>query len=131
VPRKNGVPKASGVYVFARRFGNSLVPVYIGEAADLRARLRQHLKGSVQLMKALNDAPSGARVFLYCEIKPKKGQDPDKARKILQNALIEHVFANEYLLVNKQGTKVPVHTISFKGSRLSKALAPRRMFYRP
>jgi hypothetical protein len=80
-PEKNGVPKASGVYVFARRFGNSLVPVYIGEAADLRARLRQHLKGSVQLMKALNDAPSGARVFCIAKSSPKKGKTRTRLEK--------------------------------------------------
>ena len=130
VPEIENIPEVSGVYIFARQYGQSVVPIYIGEAANLRKRLREHLKGSVQLMNALRRAPNGKRVFLCSKVQPKKKHDPYKARKILQDALIEHALSEGHQLVNKKGTKVPVHTISFTGNRLSEKLAPRRMYYR-
>ena len=62
------IPDAPGVYVFARKHGEKYEPIYIGQADSLRARLAQHLKSNVALMKALRSAKTGAKVVLIAEI---------------------------------------------------------------
>jgi len=38
----------TGVYMFCRKYGRSIVPLYIGQAADIGSRIKQHLN-SVKL----------------------------------------------------------------------------------
>jgi hypothetical protein len=128
--KKTQIPDVSGAYIFARQHGNNVVPMYIGEAQNIRKRFDQHLKNSVLLMNALRRAGNGKRIFIWCVPQPKKKQNQKKARTILQDALIENALAEGHQLVNKHGTKVPVHTIDFKGNRVSEKLAPRQMCYR-
>ncbi len=90
---KNQIPDVSGAYIFARQHGDKVVPLYIGEAQNIRKRFDQHLKNSVLLMNSLRRAGNGKRIFIWCVPKPKKKQNKKKARTILQDALIENALA--------------------------------------
>ncbi len=81
-------------------------------------------------MKSIESAPSGERLFLYCEIKTKKGQRLKKVLEVLQKALIEHALSEGHTLLNIQLTREGTHTITFKGNRASEKLAPRIMYVR-
>jgi len=121
------VPERPGAYLFARRHGSIIAPLYVGETANLRSRLLQHLN-DVRIMKGLEAAPSGERLFLFCEPRFKKGQRQNKVLELLQKTLISHAMSEGWELLNIQLTRIKFHTISFKGNRVSERLAPRRMY---
>jgi len=123
------IPEAAGAYIFARRHGRNVVPLYVGETANLRKRLEQHLN-DVSVMKGIENAPSGKRLFLFCQVRTKRGQNIKKVLDILQRALIEHALSAGHQLLNIQLTKTKVNTITFKGNRTSEKLAPRNMMTR-
>lgn len=120
------LPDEPGVYVFGRRHGDTIVPIYIGETASLRKRVESHLK-SVPLMNAIANAATGARFLIYCTVKTASAEKAKKQVGIMERALILHAQGEGHQLVNKKGTKLPTDTISFSGNRTSEAIAPRTM----
>lgn len=120
------IPETPGVYVFGRQFGDSVSPLYIGQAQRLRQRIDQQLN-NVRLMKGLEAAASGARILLYGELLLKRGQRLPRVLNVVEAALIEYALTAEHQLLNKQGTKTPVHTLAFRGNRASRQVAPLRM----
>ncbi len=69
-----------GVYFFARWFGATSVPFYIGQSLDIRIRLKQHLN-TTKIYKALVgisggdvDLGVGPRYFHFGYFKAKQGQ---------------------------------------------------------
>lgn len=120
------IPKAPGVYIFCRAHGDLIAPLYIGRALNLQRRIEQQLN-SVRLMTGIRDAPSGTRLLIYCVPQLKRGQKASRVVKIMESALIAHALAENFELLQKQGTKKPNHTIRFKGNRISEAIVPRRM----
>jgi hypothetical protein len=71
---------------------------------------------------------NGARVLLLGYLQTHGSQDEAKVLDIAERALIEHGLAEGHPLVNVQGTRKPVHTLSFSGGKLSEQLAPQEMF---
>jgi hypothetical protein len=120
------IPTDSGVYVFGREHGDAAAPLYIGKALNLRRRIEQQLN-SVRLMTGIREAQSGGRFIIYCVPQLKRGQRAVRVISILEQALIAHALAEDFELLQKQGTKTPNHTIRFLGNRTSEDLAPRRM----
>jgi hypothetical protein len=125
-----GIPDSPGAYVFARLFGENVTPLYIGETTTLRSRLNQHLNMNLRLMKGIENAANGKRVFLFCEVHLRRGQKINQVLKVLQSALIEHALSEGHKLLNVQLARTPVHTINFRGNRHSEQLAPRQMYHR-
>lgn len=119
---------APGVYVFARRYGNSITPLYIGKASNLRTRIKQQLNNLKLMLQIQSWNKNGARVLLLGYLHTHGSQDEGKALDIVEKALIEHGLAEGHPLVNIQGTRKQVHTLSFTGGRLSEQVAPREMF---
>jgi hypothetical protein len=115
-----------GVYVFCRAYGDAVAPLYIGKALNLRRRIEQQLN-SVRLMTRIRDAQAGPRFLIYCVPQLRPGQRMLRVISILEDALIAHALAEDFELLQKQGTKTPNHTIQFAGNRVSERLAPRRM----
>jgi putative iron-dependent peroxidase len=101
------VPEEPGVYVFARSFRKKVVPLYVGETGNLRSRLTQHLKGNVRLMKGIQNAPNGRRIFLFGEVQLKRGQNVKKVCSVLQRALIKRALSEGHDLLNDRGAKIP------------------------
>lgn len=112
----DNLPNSSGVYIFVRFHGDSIEPLYIGKAKNLQQRIKQQLN-NVSLMKSIENSKAGQRGLFLGEFQAKSGQEADKSIKIIENALIEHCLSQGYDIYNKQGTKRPVHNISFSGNR--------------
>ena len=121
------IPDKPGIYVFARSHGESVSPMYIGQADNLKKRIEQQFN-NVNLMMSIKNAPKAKRILLYCEAKIHKRQNRKQVLAILENALIDHALSEGHVLVNKQGTKRPTHKIEFKGNRTSEKVAPRKMY---
>ncbi len=111
------IPRAHGVYVFGRLFGDNVEPIYIGRAQDLRVRIEQHLLGNVPLMRAIEHRPNGQRVVLAGEWTARPGQREVRVLPLIEAALIKFALAEGYELVNTQGTRTAVHTLSMSGNR--------------
>jgi hypothetical protein len=122
----DALPDGAGVYVFGRKHGGSIAPLYIGRTLNLRRRIEQQLN-SVKLMMRIRGSQSGARLLVYCEPRLKQRQKVLSVIRIIESALISHALAANYELLQKQGTKTPNHMISFTGNRTSEQIAPRRM----
>ena len=120
------VPETAGVYVFARKHGNKVVPLYIGETLNLRQRLEQHFN-DVPIMKGIENAPSGERLYLFAQVQKKRGQNIERVLGVLQRALIEHALSVGHNLLNIQLTKGKLHKIEFQGNRISEKLFTRTM----
>ena len=78
-------------------------------------------------MTGIREAQTGTRFVIYCTPQLKRGQKAIRVIAILEQALIAHALAEDYELLQKQGTETPNHTIRFQGNRTSEDLAPRRM----
>lgn len=122
------VPDTAGVYVFARLFGSRAIPLYIGETGNIRTRLKQHLKNNVRLMKGIQGAPNGKRIFLFGEVRLKRGQNVKKVRSVLQRTIIERALSEGHELLNDKGAKTPVHSVRSTGNRYSEQIAGRLIF---
>jgi hypothetical protein len=120
------LPAVPGVYVFGRKHGSSVVPIYIGETMTVRGRVKNHLN-SLALMKEIENAPNGERFFMYCTVKTRSADRAKAQVKILEKALILHAQTEGHVLFNKRGTKLPTDEITFSGNRVSEAIAPRVM----
>jgi len=116
-PEIDQVPGAAGVYYFARKFGGGFVPLYIGQAIDIRKRLWQHFEANVRLMRSIQEAKNGARFVVVGQWNSHPGQQKKKALDLIESALIKAALAEGYELFNHNGTRTPTHTISLYGNR--------------
>jgi hypothetical protein len=121
------VPEAPGIYVFARRYDSKHYPLYVGQAKDLRVRVDQHFRGNVPLMRGLQHAGNGARVVMICRFIAKRGQRLASALDVLERAYIESALSQGYELLNVQGTKYKLDTITSTGAKASHEPFPRRL----
>jgi len=118
-------PEKAGVYVFGRQHGETVQPLYIGRASNLRGRMKQQFD-SMKLMTRLKEAaPAGGRFLIYCIPTPGRGHKPERVIKVMEDALIAHALAAGHELLQKQGTLRPNHKIQFSGNRTSEAIAER------
>lgn len=121
------VPDEPGVYVFGRRHGDTVSPLYIGQAHSLSDRIKGHFKHSVPLMRGLEEAESGARILLLGRIRLKPGQNVDRVLNVVERALIEHTVAQDCVLLNVHGTKRVVNTIHSEGNQWTRQFMPLRL----
>ena len=115
------IPEDHGFYVFGRRFGENVEPIYIGKAENLRRRVEQHLLRNVPLMRAIEDARNGERVVLVGVWEARRAQQETRVLELVERALIKSALAKGFELVNVQGTRTPVHTLSMSGSHVAVA----------
>jgi GIY-YIG catalytic domain len=120
------LPTQPGVYVFGRKHGNKIVPIYVGETVSIRGRIKSHLE-SLPLMRAIENAANGGRFLIYCTVGAGTETKAKKHVKIIEKALILHAQSEGHVLFNKKGTKLPTDEITFVGNRTSESIAPRSM----
>src|SRR5437773_3425562 len=82
-------PSAPGIYVFARVHGDSISPLYVGQAANVKSRLEQQFN-NVRLMMGISRATTGKRILLVAEVHLKPGQQRDKVLDVFESTLIGH-----------------------------------------
>lgn len=126
-PGSNRLPRKPGVYVFARRHGKNVAPLYIGQASRLRSRIEDQFN-NLRLMMGIKNAQAGRRILLVARLYLKPGQQMSKVLDIVESALIKNALAQGHDLVNQHGTKTKVHVISSRGNGSSRQVAPLRMF---
>ncbi|MBI1760267.1 MAG: hypothetical protein HYR56_02420 [Acidobacteria bacterium] len=120
------LPETSGIYLFARRHGQSVHILYIGKALNLRARIKQQLNNA-RLMKAIENAPRGARILICAEVQLKRGQKIAKALDIAEKGFIRHFLTQGHDILNKQGTAIRQHIINSDRAEFKKCI-PLQMF---
>lgn len=108
-----------GVYVFARKHGDRIIPLYIGKANNLAVRVSQQLN-TVKLMKGIENSPQGKRLLILGELQRKPGQVIEKALRIAESALIEHSLSQGFDILNKKGKSRPTHSVYFSGNKEAK-----------
>lgn len=132
------LPASAGIYVFARKFGSSYSPIYIGKAQNLRTRLRAQFRSLPLMVKVKNwnqvdaeDASlavSGKRVLFIARLtKPTTSISIDKALGISERALIEHALTEGYNIVNIQMTKTRYDEVESIGFTGTESFSPRSM----
>lgn len=116
-----------GIYMFCRMYAGSIVPLYIGRSKNIGKRVKQHLN-TTKMMKAIQKAPNGEKVLVAGEFISKSGQSIDSSLKLIERVLIDHALAEGYELINKAGTKNPIHTINFNGFKAAKDFTGAKMY---
>jgi hypothetical protein len=119
------IEDVSGVYYFARSFGEKSAPFYIGETLTLRTRLKQHLdtRRIADILRGMKvaGAPSisnGPRLFHFAYFKGKKGQKTKKALQIAQKFMIGEAIAKNIPLLNSKLTIIKTHSLTFSGASI-------------
>jgi hypothetical protein len=125
-PNLERLSRRPGVYVFARKFGKGVVPLYIGQASKLRGRIEGQFN-NLRLMMGIKNARAGRRILLVARLNLKRGQQMSKVLDIVESALIKNALAQGHDLLNQQGTKTKVHVITSKGNSSSRQVAPLTM----
>jgi hypothetical protein len=120
-------PRKPGVYVFARKFGKNIFPLYVGQASRLKGRIEGQFN-NLRLMVGIKNAPAGNRILLIARLYLKRGQQMNKVLDIVESALIKNALAQGHDLLNQQGTKTRVHVIRSVGNSSSRQIAPLTMF---
>ena len=120
------IPIEPGIYVFLRRKGKRLVPMYIGQALKLRRRIRKQFN-NLRLMKGIEKAPRRPRYLAYAVYTPTPGQDIKKVLGIVENSLIRYAMAQGHDLINIHGTRLREHHIMSSGSKDSRSWFPGEM----
>lgn len=119
-----------GIYIFARRHGKNLIPIYIGKAPKgLRKRLKQHLNNH-NLIKALETHKSGSRILLVATVGAVTQSSIEKKVALAERAHIEYAMTSGYDLINVQGTKTPSSTVQIVGTKKHDHPFPRVMHVR-
>lgn len=108
------IPRAPGVYIFARKWGKSFEALYVGQSAGLRRRIRGHLN-NLRLMRHIEDAPSGKRFVIPGVARFRPGQRREKALATLERAYIRYFLSEGHDLVNQQGVRIRRHEIESTG----------------
>lgn len=119
------LPEDPGVYVFGRWHGKTFEALYIGRAANIRRRVKQHLN-SLRLMEHLRTASNGQRVLIAGCFVPRPGQSASRCLPIVERALIRHFLTKGDDLVNRQGTTLRRHEVD--SSRRQGWFLPLRVY---
>jgi len=120
-------PSKPGVYVFARKFGKNIAPLYVGQASKLRGRIEGQFN-NLRLMMGIKNAQAGHRILLIARLYLKRGQRMSKVLDIVESALIKNALTQGHDLLNQQGTRTKVHVIRSEGNSSSRQVAPLTMF---
>jgi len=98
----NRIPAAPGIYIFSKRFGDKITPVYIGKAKNLRNRIKQQLKSNVPLVTAMQKSGLGSKFVMIAEHIGRPGLPSMKAITIVEKAFIYEAINHGFELANIQ-----------------------------
>ncbi len=122
-------PDKPGVYIFVRRHGGTVNPLYVGRSLNLRKRIAQHLENDVRLLQGLRPEVSGngQRLILIGQFIPRPGQNAAKVTKLVERMYIDYATAAGFDLLNISLTRTPIHVVRSEGRRDSHFPFPRQM----
>jgi hypothetical protein len=125
-PNLDAIPDSAGVYVFFRLHGRSHQVFYVGKATRLRQRIRTQLN-NLKLMNGIKAAANGARLLAYAEVVLKPGQQAGPTVGAAERMLIRHFIEEGHDLLNVQGARIRVQTLTNDRPRELNALLPIRL----
>ncbi len=105
------IPKSPGIYVFYRKHGAKFQVFYVGKAMQLRSRIKMQLN-NLKLMNGIHAAANGGRLLAYAEIALKPGQTAASAVHAAEKLMIRHFVEDGHALLNIQGVKIRVQTLT-------------------
>ncbi len=108
------IPEIPGIYIFGRRHGKSFEALYIGQALELRSRIKTQLNNH-KLLNHIWAAKAGKRILMIGKLKAKQKHNPKVCLGISEKALIRYFVSKEHDLVNLQGIELKHHGISSIG----------------
>lgn len=120
------IPASPGIYVFARQFGETVSPLYVGQALNMRSRVKQQFN-NLKLMRGIENAQIGRRLLLLGTVMTKRGQKIDRVLDVIESGMIEYFVTCGYELINRQGTKLAYDAVAFEGNLLSRRLCPSKL----
>ena len=125
-PNLDLIPKSAGVYIFYRKHGTTFHVFYVGKGLNLRSRLKGQLN-NLKLMNGIRAAANGARLLAYGEIVLKPGQKAVSAIHAAEKLLIRHFVDEGHELINIQGVKIRLQTLTNERPGALKKMIPTRM----
>lgn len=120
------MPRAAGVYVFGRKWGNQFEALYVGKAGKIRGRIKTQLN-NLRLMQHLKNAKAGKRVVMIGQFMGKPGQQVNRCLPLIERTLIRYFLSEGHDLVNVQGTRLRRHEVSSDG-RHPRNFIPKLMY---
>jgi hypothetical protein len=108
------IPQSPGIYIFGRMFGTNFHALYVGQANNLRGRIKQQLNNR-SLMSYINGARNGRRVILIGLLGGHGNINQEKHLDVAERALLRHYVSVGDDLHNKNGIKVKRHEIRLSG----------------
>jgi len=117
------IPKSPGIYVFYRKHGANFQVFYVGKATQLRSRIKGQLN-NLKLMNGIHAAANGGRLLAYAEIALKPGQTAASAIHAAEKLMICHFVDDGHALLNIQGMKIRVQTLTNERPRELNKLVP-------
>ena len=117
------IPKVPGIYVFYRKHGFTHQVFYVGKALQLRSRIKGQLN-NLKLMNGIHDAGTGGRLLAYAEAAVKPGQKAATAILAAEKIIIRHFVDNGHVLLNIQGVKIRLQTLTNERPRDLNKLIP-------
>jgi hypothetical protein len=122
------LPTDPGIYVFGRKHGNKIVPIYIGQASKgFRSRLKQQ-SNNLALMEGVKAEKNGERVLLLGVVQVAQKQILTRVLDVAEQAHIEHALTEGHPILNIRGTKAKRHEVSIDGQKSQAHPFPRTMF---
>ena len=104
------VPAVPGVYVFGRCWGDNFEALYVGQAKNVRGRIKGQMNNH-RLMKHVRDAKTGSRVVMVGSVIPKPGLQIENCLTLVERTLIRYFLAKGDDLVNISGTRLRSHEV--------------------
>lgn len=108
------IPEEPGVYMYTRENRGEVIPIYIGETANLRSRFYAEFR-SLPLMGGIKSFAQVQRQLRYATLVRKSGLDKKRAVKTAENAMLDWAIAEGYELLNRSGTKRARFHVHFLG----------------
>ena len=124
------LPTAAGIYVFARRFGGAVTPLYIGQAKHIRGRIKSQLNSMRLMMRIKKAKKVGGCVLMVATLRPGPGQQVARLLDIVERAYIEQAQSMSYPIINVVHAKPKFHTIVSVGKKKSHYPFQREYRYR-
>jgi hypothetical protein len=121
------IPPAAGIYVFFRAFGTSTEALYVGQAGNLKIRIKQQLDAH-RLMTGIKGASIGSRFIAIGELKRRPGQQVKTCLNLIEHALIRYYLARGDELLNNQGTHIRKHSLTSERTK-ARNLIPKTIYF--
>ena len=105
-----------GIYIFARRWGNSFEALYVGQALNMAARVKIQFNNH-NLIEHVKNSRTGKKVLLTGYLSYRGFTNIPKSLDIAERAYIRFCVSQGHSLHNTQGTRLRTQEIFSMGGK--------------